>query len=202
MSSGSQNCLKEIKPEYGQWVPYSISINIVLDIHRFYSSISMWSHFCDTLLSVTIIVMNCILSVMMLSFFVRWEMILIEAEFWWLCHVPVSRFILIVTWKRWEKPNTSFLGQAEVSILYLEYGCCPCQYHSTRIDTIVKRRMWFWITPKNRTSAHAHCCKSHGCDRVYLQGYRINFPISLDIMYWVCSRKRKKQNIWHFLYFG
>jgi len=31
------------------------------------------------------------------------------------------------------KPNTSYLGQAEVSILYLEYGCCPCQYCSTRI---------------------------------------------------------------------
>lgn len=39
------------------------------------------------------------------------------------------------------KPDTSYLGQAEVSILYLEYGCCPCQYCSTRIDTVVKNRI-------------------------------------------------------------
>lgn len=92
------------------------------------------------------------------------------------------------------KPNTSYLGQVEVSILYLEYGCCPCQYRSTRIDTIVKStlKIWFWITPKNCTWVHAHCCKSHGYDHVYLQGYRLNFPISLDIMFWVCSMKWKK----------
>jgi hypothetical protein len=29
------------------------------------------------------------------------------------------------------KPSTSYLGQAEISILYLGYGCSPCLYQST-----------------------------------------------------------------------
>jgi len=46
--------------------------------------------------------------------------------------LPFLGFILIFTWKRWEKPNTSYLEEADVSILYLEYGRCPCQYYSKK----------------------------------------------------------------------
>jgi len=43
------------------------------------------------------------------------------------------------------KPNTSYLGQAEVFVLYLEYGCCLCQYHTARIYTIVKSTLEMWF---------------------------------------------------------